>query len=81
MTPTSFVPNRNTTAGELTRLHIEGETMNDAVDEHHCEGTESECGVYYYKDRREWVLDVPGGVTTFISFCPFCGEKLPEIVA
>jgi hypothetical protein len=49
--------------------------MND----HQCDGTESECEVYHHDAHKEWVIDVPGGVTIFITYCPFCGVKLPEI--
>jgi hypothetical protein len=38
MTTTSFVPNRSTTAGELTRLHIEGESLESANPTHYGTG-------------------------------------------
>jgi hypothetical protein len=140
MTTTSFVPNRSTTAGELTRLHIEGEMMmyhsSDAVGprltgiscEHGVDRTKSVCGMcdafavsslnrptitenpqpvrrgfvqgmqhrckhIDYNDTslriegrldQQWWMFDPDDYDVedeVINYCPFCGEKLPEITA
>jgi hypothetical protein len=89
MTTTSFVPNRSTTAGELARLHIEGEMMSVR----YVQGMQHRCKHIDYNDTslriegrldQHWWMFDPNDRDVedeVINFCPFCGEKLPEITA